>query len=581
MNIDFVSDHFEITGPFSELEALRAIPLRTWCADKQRWIAPRTQANIEYLQKWSSGASPRAKSVFSTIPVPSIPDLPPDFRFKTQPYPHQLEALRRGLGQRAFALAMEPGTGKSKVLIDDVVATKMPQAAIVCPNSITTNWLDEIDIHSSAENDVHIYDPLKKKQAGTWISRFTSAKAGVKWFIIAAESLSSGDGWKYLEAFLQARPTALLVDESTRFKTPKASRTKKLIDLAPLAARTRLASGTMLTRGLQDAWSQFEILDPQILNMSYYPFRNHFCIMGGFKSKVIVANKNERDFIDLTAPYIYMATKAECLDLPKKVYQVRHVKPSPEQERLYMELATKGLAESADGCTSYTNALVRDLRLQQIAGGFLSVSPDLAPPPNMDISDFLAALEDGTVPAVGEGAEPDVLRPVAGANAKLEELKAILDDCGSKVIIWCRFRPEIAAVAQTLAAEHGRASVVEFHGGIDSGNRAVNRRRFQDDPKCRFFVGQVNTGGIGITLTAADTAIYFSNSFSLEDRIQSEDRCHRIGQKAKSVTYIDLVMGPSTWIDAKVLQALREKRDYTSAVMDEIHQATKKFGGKK
>lgn len=150
----------------------------------------------------------------------------------------------------------------------------------------------------------------------------------------------------------------------------------------------------------------------------------------------------------------------------------------------------------------------------------------------------------------------------------------LCDEIPGKVIIWSRFKPEIRAIVDALRKEYGEEAVVEFHGDINEDGRTLARRRFQSDPECTYFVGQVSTGGIGITLTAASTMIYFGNAWSLEDRIQSEDRFHRIGQDAESVTIIDILMDCG-WVDSKILKALKDGRDYTEVVMEQINEATR------
>lgn len=552
----------------TDLENARNIPNRKYDKTSGLWIAGPTRANVAYLGRWDIFMSARAKAACDEIVKGAVirKGTPPaDFHFKTDPYPHQLEPFLRSIDLDEYALFMDPGTGKSKVLIDDSVAAflsrKINAVLVVCPNSIKSNWEDEIRTHGAGEHKVFIYDPSKKAAAEKFIKE--SGDGALKWFIIAVESFSQGTAWSIAEKFLYINMASVCVDESSRIKTHNTTRTKKILSLTKYAKRRRIATGTPFSKGIHQTWSQYEFLNPNILDMGYFAFRNHFCIMGGFKGKQIIGNMNVDQFIDLVAPYTYRASKSECLKLPPKVYQIRTVAPTPQQKKLYEDLKNEGSAGTDNGFVTYTNTLVRDLRLQQISGGFVALEKiDLEPVDITDVEGYIQRMAD-KAPCT----------PIEGKNPKIEELLEVCDEIPGKIIIWSRFKPEINAIVEALRKEYGHGAVVEFHGDVSDDDRTLARRRFQTDPECLYFVGQVSTGGIGITLTAAPTMIYFGNAWSLEDRIQSEDRFHRIGQTAESVTIIDLVM-EGNWVDRKILKALKEGRSYTEVVMDQIHEAT-------
>lgn len=552
----------------TDLENARNIPNRKYDKTSGLWIAGPTRANVAYLGRWDIFMSARAKAACDEIVKGAVirKGTPPaDFYFKTDPYPHQLEPFLRSIDLDEYALFMDPGTGKSKVLIDDSVAAflsrKINAVLVVCPNSIKSNWEDEIRTHGAGEHKVFIYDPSKKAAAEKFIKE--SGDGALKWFIIAVESFSQGTAWSIAEKFLYINMASVCVDESSRIKTHNTTRTKKILSLTKYAKRRRIATGTPFSKGIHQTWSQYEFLNPNILDMGYFAFRNHFCIMGGFKGKQIIGNMNVDQFIDLVAPYTYRASKSECLKLPPKVYQIRTVAPTPQQKKLYEDLKNEGSAGTDNGFVTYTNTLVRDLRLQQISGGFVALEKiDLEPVDITDVEGYIQRMAD-EAPCT----------PIEGKNPKIEELLEVCDEIPGKIIIWSRFKPEINAIVEALRKEYGHGAVVEFHGDVSDDDRTLARRRFQTDPECLYFVGQVSTGGIGITLTAAPTMIYFGNAWSLEDRIQSEDRFHRIGQTAESVTIIDLVM-EGNWVDRKILKALKEGRSYTEVVMGQIHEAT-------
>jgi SNF2 family DNA or RNA helicase len=550
---------------------------------------------ISYLTPFAPpGALEAAYRQFQPTPIPA------GYQFKTEPRDYQRKHLERMQNLAAYAVFFDPGLGKTKVFIDDSFIARgngvIDAAAVVCPNSIRSNWADELGIHAPEECDIFIYDPSKKKQAKAWIEKPAVA---MKWFIIGVESLSSGEGKFFLENFLKAQRTSMCADESSRIKTHNAARTKTLHALAPLAIRRRILTGTAYTTGVQDGWSQFTFLSAKILNgMNYYAFRNQFCILAdvpvksdfaeeatalGQKPKetvrkMIVGAKDQDMLLDLTANYVGIETKDQ-LNLPPKVYQVRKIAPSEAQLAALKALDRTGMAEIDGGIVSFTNVLVKYLRMHQICGGFSAVEDDLRrileSQTHVGVDDFFDFLENG-------GDNPRMLqieramarcRQVAlpGPNPKIEELLALTEEAPGKSLIWCRFRPEIEAITQALAKKYGPRSVVQFHGGCDDDQRTDARRRLQGDPECLFFVGQSRTGGIGITLTAATYAYYFSNDWGLETRIQSEDRNHRIGTTG-TVLYTDLVLDYPKSIDVRILGALRSGKSFVEALVQEMKE---------
>lgn len=573
MKIDFSPQlqKFTVWVQFHEVNDARNIPNRKFDKNSNMWVAGMTRANVNYLKRWFHRFTDQAKAAADLVekgPVIKRGVAPANFTFKTEPKPHQLEPFLRMQEYPYYALFMDPGTGKTKILIDDAVAWALRNTIdgvlVVCPNSIKSNWEEEVHKHGAGKHVCFIYDPSVKVKAGKFIRE--SVPGTLKWMIMAVETFSTGEGYKIATEFLALNRCAMVIDESSRIKNHSADRTKKLLELSKYAKLRRVASGTPFSKGLHQCWPQYEFLDPGILDMGYFAFRNYFCVMGGFKNKEIVGTKCSEEFIDLVTPFTFRASKAECCkDLPPKVYQIRECHPSVEQARFYNDLLTKGIVEEKDKFLSFSNALVKNLRLQQICGGFVTMKKDF---------DMFAPFDESEVEEFIRKAEDMEATPIPGPNPKVEELLNVLEETPGKVIIWCRFKPEIRAVAEALRKVYGKDAVVEFHGDIKNTDRTTARQRFQTDDKCLYFIGQVSTGGIGITLTAASTVIYLSNNWPLEDRIQSEDRAHRIGQVANSVQYIDLVMSPK-WVDRKILKALQEGKDYTQAIMDEIEEATK------
>lgn len=567
MRITLSGTVFHATG--NDLEDLRRIPVRTWNPELSVWEAPLTRKNADYLWAWRDHTTKDALAEMKALREGRVAKgtLPPGYAYKTEPFPHQEDSLLRGLDKPAYAYLLEPGLGKTHVCINDMqiafLRGETLAALVIAPNSILSNWEEEFGKHGSFPLDIQTYDPAKKASIRRWIQA-PAVPGVVKVLIMAVETFSSGEGRDFGEAFAKAQPTAIYLDESSRIKTPTSARTKALLKLAPLCVRRRIATGTCMTKGVQDAWAQFQFLGPKILNQNYYVFRNRFCVMGGYKAKQIVANRDVDTFLDMIAPYSVVYRKEECLRLPERIFQVRKIAPSEEQVKLYETLRRDGYAEVGEGAVSFTNPLVRDLRLQQIAGGFVAVEEDLA-----RVSQDMSLSMNITMDVAEALIDRVKTVPIPGPNPKLAELLAILDEMPYKAIIWFRFKPELRVVAEKLREIYGPRSVVEFHGDIDKDGRTEARQRLQEDPTCRFFLGQIATGGLGITLTAARLSIYYSNDWSLENRLQSLDRNYRIGCNDSPI-YIDLISTLPHWVDAKVYRSLSEGRDYVADLTEKM-----------
>jgi len=474
--------------------------------------------------------------------------------YKNEPYDHQLKCISWLDEKENAALFLDMGTGKTFITITDVnrlyEKRKLVNVLVICPNSVKyTVWEEEIGKHSKNNNNIHIFSSKNKAAAKKWLDNLKCGQNNsINWFIMPVEALSQGSAHQYMDEFLQIVPylTMSVIDESTTIKNPRAARTKKVIIPNKEIPYKRVLSGTPITKGVEDLYTQYFFLSKDIIDMkSYFIFRNRYCIMGGFQQKAIVGYKYQDELMKKLEPHTFQITKEECLDLPEKVYETRMVEMSPEQNKLY-ESMRKNLIAEIEGCEVVaTVAVTKLLRLQQITGGFLSV-PDI---------DVLTGKE--TVRAAD----------IEGKNPKLNEVLSILDTVDAKVIIWCRFIAEIDAVHAALEKKGIRA--VKSHGRIKQEERTAAVHDFQTDDTIRAYVGQPEGGGIGITLTKASLVIYYSNSFSSVAREQSESRAHRIGQVNK-VTYIDLIMNDT--IDKKIILAIRKKLDFSKIVMQSIKQ---------
>ena len=547
-----------------ELDLVKQIPVRRYDPRTQTWGVPDTKRVRSFLGRCGVDL----EGIQSNFKTPAM-GLP---RFKTAPRAHQTDDLNLMDGKHAFGILDEPGLGKTKVAIDDTTrwfdAGQITGVVVVCPNSIKSNWREEIATHSPLTNDVYLYRAEKSKIADIWSARGPQPGT-LRWFVVAVESLSSKNALFAARNFAQRHRCLLVVDESTRIKTESANRTANVIALSKWCPIRRIMTGTMLTKNLEGAWSQMEILDPRILGMDFYPFRGYFCVMGGYKKKSVVAGKNEGDFFDILTPWVSLKKKKDCLDLPDKVFQKRIVAPSDELRKRYNDILS-----GVDPDPSFSVAMVRDLRLHQLSGGF-TYRLDNTKAMEFLLREIKAIETGGEMPDPDELEKKYISEPIPGPNPKLEELVGITQEISDKMIVWCEYRAEIGAIAARLRSIYGDEAVVEFHGGIDEDQRTLNRQAFQNDPRVRWFVGQIRCGGIGLTLTAAPVEVFYSNNWSAENRIQAEDRIHRISQVGEACLYIDLLLGDDTtptggFIDSRVLRSVQAGKDYHAFVQDEI-----------
>jgi SNF2 family DNA or RNA helicase len=357
--------------------------------------------------------------------------------------------------------------------------------------------------------------------------------------IMNVEALSTEKGVKFATRFLVSHKTLMAIDESTTIKTPTAKRTKNIISLGKHSKYRRIMTGSPVTKNPLDLYTQCEFLDPYLLDFaSYYAFRNRYAVMKtmhvrGRSIQVVHAFQNMGELSEKLKGFSYRVLKEDCLDLPPKNWIKRHITLSKEQEKIYKQMKEHALATLNGKVTSTMTVITQLMRLQQITCGH-----------------FVA--DDGTTQEI--------------KNNRITELMDVLDEIEGKAIIWGHWQKDIQNMVSEIEKVHGPGSVVSYYGLTPQDERQDNIRKFQDDPKCRFMVGTPSTGGYGITLTAANTVIYYSNGYDLEKRLQSEDRAHRIGQK-KNVTYIDIIAEKT--VDEKIQKSLRKKINIASEVLGE------------
>jgi len=470
-----------------------------------------------------------------------------NYKFKTKPFAHQLKALKRSWNKPYFAYFMEMGTGKSKVLIDNISMLydqgKIDGALIVAPKGVYKNWYDqEIPTHMVKHIDKKMVlwqATISQKQQRELNSLFETGE-DLHILIMNVEALSTQKGVDFAKKFLFSHRALMAVDESTTIKNPDAKRTKSICDLGLASRYNRILTGSPVTKSPLDLFKQCEFLQPELLGFSsYYAFRSRFAKLktmnyGGKSFQLVTGYKNLDELAEIIKPFSERILKKECLDLPPKTYIKRTIQLSTEQQKLYNQMKRMAIAELHGKTMTTATALVQLMRLQQITCGHFKA-------------------DDGSVKQI--------------KNNRIAELLNVLDEVEGKAIIWCHWRHDIQNVVAAITKEYGPRSVVTYYGDTTSEQRQKAIKEIQNkNGEVRFLVGTPQTGGYGITLTEANTMIYFSNGYDLEKRTQSEARIDRIGQ-TRSMTYVDIIAEKT--VDEKIVKALRKKIDIASQIMGE------------
>ncbi len=468
------------------------------------------------------------------------------YKFKTKPYAHQMTALEKSWNRETYAYFMEMGTGKTKVLIDNAAMLydkgKVDGVLIIAPKGVVKTWYEQ-------EIPTHLPDHIEKVSV-LWQANITKTQqekldelfepdSVLHILVMNVEAFSTTKGTEFAHKFISCHNTLMAIDESTTIKNPSAKRTKNILKLSTETKYRRIMTGSPVTKNPLDLFSQCYFLDPfHLEHESYYSFRMRYAVMKtlnirGRSIQVVDKFKNLGELSEKLKPFSYRVLKEDCLDLPEKNWTKRQITLTPDQRKLYIQMKQTALAHLNGKVTSTVTVLTQLMRLHQITCGHFTA-------------------DDGST------------QPIE--NNRLNELMNVISEMEGKAIIWAHYQYDITNIIREIVKVHGPGSVVDYYGLTPQDERQNNIRKFQNDPKCRFIVGTPQTGGYGITLTEANTVIYFSNGYDLEKRLQSEDRAHRIGQK-KNVTYVDIIAEDT--VDEKIVKALRDKINVASQVLGE------------
>lgn len=455
---------------------VKGAPDRKYNPSSRTWSVPNNSANRRFLLSnfLSTDFEPQAFQVASAAPpappaaLASQPEWPADLLH------HQSNALNLAWGKSAFFFAHDMGSGKSRTWIEMVRALKnagqIDEAWMVCPNTLIDNW---------------------HEQVARWAP-------DLKGFIKVYGVLSLSAGRLPLELVQRSHPRlAVGVDESQRIKNAAAKRSKVMQQIGKHCGFRYCLTGTNITKGVEDLYSQYNFLDPDILGYnSFYSFRNRYCTMGGFENKQIVGYQNIAELMKLVAPYTDVVLNP--VKLPPQTPEVRHVELSPEQKRLLAELKSQMMTEMAGVKLTVDNALAYYTRGAQILGGFFP-------------------LENGGVVRLPN-------------NNKLDELVEIVEGTSQKIVIFCKFVAEADMVQEALLAKG--VGCLRIKAKDPTLQDQVTA--FQEDDVHQCIVTTYASGALGFTLTRGKILVEYSGTFNFEEAVQARKRIDRIGQEEET-----------------------------------------------
>jgi len=540
-SVALAGDRLQVYNCYRFKDALKQIGCR-WDPEEKVWSILATPANFRKLSqavpglkvdksivaKMTEAALAEAEQQSTTWdnaqPIEPMP-------LKTVPFKHQVAAYNLALSKPSSGLLMEQGCGKTMTAI--AVAGRrfqkgeVSRVLVVAPASVVPVWPKEFDLHADFSHEVKALEGSTAKRAGllqSWQTDPTHLQVAV---------VNYEATWRMEEALIAWRPDMIICDESQRIKTPGARQSKTMARLGTIARYRMILTGTPVSQGPLDFYSQYRFLDRNIFGTSYYAFRARYALMGGYENRQVIGYQNLDDLVQKAHSVAFRCRKEDCLDLPEQIDQVLYCDLEREAQRIYDQLVKESVAElSNEEVIVAPNVLSRLLRLSQVTGGFLRVDEQTS----------------------------------LVSKAKMGLLEETLDDlieAGKKVVVFARFVPEIEAIVKTL--EKKKVAHGLIYGATPMDARGEMVESFQTDPAVKVFVAQVQTAGLGITLHAADTAIFYSLDYSFANYDQCRARIHRIGQK-NNCTYIHLVARMT--VDEKVLAALAEKKSLADQVVD-------------
>lgn len=557
--------------PFYLADVAREFPSRRFEPKTKTWRLPLVKSNIAHLtevrRKYEFDITPDAQAAIEDYEkLTAAPKKVPfpqhvyDFtKSKTgfKPMTHQVEMLDTSWGLKASAWFAKMGTGKTFAAIHLAfarwIAGEIDAVVIICPSTLRSVWRKEFAKFATGP-----YEYRSHEQRATWYDEYCrdTPRDRLQVLAISVEGLGISAGLydSVCQFYARGKRIFTICDESSRIKNPDAKRTERTIELGKVSDYKLILNGTPIALGIQDLWSQYEFLDPNIIGMGdYWAYKTRYIVKGGYENKQIIGYQNVDELMAMVAPYTVVVGK-EVLDLPSKVMTERFIEITPEQKKL-LRLIAKGSSPDPDApYIKAENVLEKVLRARQVVGGWL-------PKGKITISE----VEGEMIETVTTELIP------LGKNPKLDGLLELIDDNfnGSKFIIWSTFVHEIEAIRGTLVKKYGAAVVECYYGGTAMEDRSRIEDRYCNDPNMRFFIGNPTAAGLGLTLISGenDVMVYYSGTNAYIDRAQSEDRAHRIGQK-NTVVIVDMIAEKT--IDEAIMASIRRKMDIETFVTTKI-----------
>lgn len=525
-------DKIRVYDAYLYRDGLKSVPGRFYDADEKAWVLPMTTESVATLQLLGARLDDRLDALIAEEPKHNPETAHPKPRVKATLYKHQeqayafaLDTLNKG---KALAILAEMGTGKTLITIATAGTLyeqgRIGKLLVVCPKSIVGVWEEEFRKFADYKYALTVLDGTldKKKAAFGYMNG-----SGLQVIVVNYESC-----WRLEKEIAKWQPDIIVCDESSKIKNPQTSQSKALHRLGKQTKYYVILTGTPITNNPLDFFSQYKFLDESIYGSSYFLFRARYAILGGYQRHQIVGYQNLAELVTKAHRIALRIKIADAVDLPPYIDEIRNIRLEDKAQVIYNNLAKDCYAQLAGGEVMVRNVLTQLLRLSQCTGGYI----------RGDI--------DSTAQEV--------------SRAKLDALEDVLESCmeeGKKVVVFARFVPEIDAIEKLLKRKGIGYSLIKG----DVKDRAEQVERFQTDENVRVFVGQLQTTGMGLTLTAASVAVYYSLDFSYANYEQSRARIHRIGQKEKCL-YIHLICKGT--VDEKIMAALRHKQSIATLVTD-------------
>jgi SNF2 family DNA or RNA helicase len=464
--------------------------------------------------------------------------------------PHQVEAVSKMLPSRVGALFMEMGTGKSRSVIElgKLRAEKIDRAVWFCPVSLKETVKHEILKHTNLEKgDVYIFNDKTDSK---------SVPHDKAWYIVGIESMSASNRVVFAVHKLVTEHTFCILDESSYIKNHRALRTERITYICQRAKYRMILTGTPLSQGVVDLFSQMKFLSPKILGYTRFGSfeANHLEYSERFPGMIVRAHNTEL-LAKKMKPYVYQVTKEECLELPGKGYSVKYVSMTPEQRYMY-ESAKMEILEELDVCgDEWLNSIVI-FRLFSVLQSIVCGQWNRT----INWKEYIE----------GRGKKERKTEKINLPHQRLEMLGNILAEVPEKeqVLIWAKYRFSILEIAEFLEESYGKNSYALYYGDLSEKNREKELVKFREES--RFLVATQSCGGHGLNLTEASTAVFYSDTFSLAQRLQAEDRIHRIGQ-TRPVRYIGIYCVDS--IDERIQKSLEGKKSVLQSFREEVERA--------